>query len=959
MKKYLIFLLCILLLLSNSVSSSVSAAFISEPTDKTENTTDDFSYAPDRIIVKLKTVKTKSIALTSAYSTASFSLPDLGIETVDVKLINPSNTSNIVTNSTVLCATQDDTQNNMFVVTLKKSGIENVQNTLKILRSNPNVEYAVPDRIIKVCNTAPNDEKYTSKAYEALDAIKATQAWDITTGSKHVVVGIIDSGIDGNHEDLKDNLWVNPKPNRNGYQNDWHGYDFVNRCGGTPTDDNGHGTHVAGIVGAKGGNGIGVCGVNWNVQLAWLRIGDENGNLSVSHAVEAINYARNHDIPILNASWSGYASFNDYSDYKPLEEAIKNYDGLFVAAAGNEAVCIDTCPCYPASFDLPNIITVGASHSDGYNPDLANGSREGYSNYGTGVDLVAPGADILSTIPGNNYAEMSGTSMAAPMVAGVAALVMAKHPNYATAQIKNAILNGTVKNGMFLKYCIANGAVLNAYGALLETKPVPEKLKIAPTQSITAEVDQTMLLYARLSPIEANQDVVWTSDNTDVVKMNADGSYVAVSPGTAKITATSVENPSLSQSIPITVTPAVSPVVNFTDENFKLAYLYYINGASTQYENGIRYMKSKVYLSETHNETWLNLWGTDIHTLSDLEYFPNLENLWLRGNVLTGTLDLTGLEKIKQLKIDSIIFNGFREYSYAEDTYAYNLKGVKAIIGGQPVEAHLTGSGFMEIAWTNWNGNVDSRIDVFYEDYHRPVHATINGENLYPFDRFVSTFYFACNRPSLINIEVQPKVDISDPHAFQTIAEQLKKIDPLSYRFYNWMEGYALTESDVIDFSRYKPLCQYDLQKIGLSNLSINSSLYNISGDSISKISAGTTVTQLLNGLNNSSNVKVYDGSKQKAGTDRVGTGMTVKLMMESTALQTLSVVVTGDINGDGAISITDMLAIKADLLKKSKLSGAAAKAADTNGDNGISITDFIQIKAHILGKDKIQPRAC
>ncbi len=955
MKKNLVLLLCISLLLSNSVSLSVSAELLNEPTVKAEDATDDYFYAHNRVIVKLKKAKTRSITIASAYSAASF--PDLGIETEDVKLINPSDTSNSVTQKLTFCATQNDTQNNMFVVTLKHSGVENVQNALKILRSNPNVEYAVPDRIIKVCNTAPDDEKYTSKAYKALDAIKATQAWDITTGSKTVVVGIIDTGIDGNHEDLKDNLWVNPNPNRNGYQNDVHGYDFVNQCGGTPTDDVGHGTHVAGIVGADGDNGIGICGVSWNVQLAWLRISDELGNLFISAAVEAINYAENHDIPIINASWSGYADMNNYEEYQPLYETIKNYNGLFVTAAGNDDVCIDTCPCYPASFDLPNIITVGSSNSIGYNSDLTNGSKDGYSNYGIDVDLVAPGTNILSTMPGNSYAENSGTSMASPMVAGVAALVLAKYPHYTTAQIKSAILDGTVKNGMLLKYCIANGATLNAYGALLETKPTPEKLTIGPTRSITVEKGQSMLLYTNILPSEANPDVVWTSSDTDVVKMNADGSYVAVSPGTAKITATSAENPSLSQSIPITVTPAVSTVVEFTDENFKLAYLYQINHGTNKYENGIRYMDSTVYLSETQSRKGLQFYGADIHSLDDLEYFPYLENLWLKGYALTGTLDLTEFKNLKQLHISSIVSSAWRTLTYTEGIYTYDLKGVKAIIGGHPIEATLTGSGFMEVHLTDGEGDVLSNIDVFYEEYHRPVYAMINGKPLYPLDSFVSKYYFDCNQPLRINMEVQPMVEISDPQTFQTIAEQLKEKEPLGYQFYSWSEDYTLNESDLADIYVFKPLCKYDLEKLGLNNFSISSSRYNISGNRISKISAGTTVTELLNGLNNSSNVKVYYGSIEKIGTQKVGTGMAVKLMLGDTAMQTLSAVVTGDTNGDGDISVTDMIAIKAHVLNKTALSGAYATAADTNGDGGITITDFIQVKAKILGKSNIVAR--
>ena len=140
---------------------------------------------------------------------------------------------------------------------------------------------------------------------------------------------------------------------------------------------------------------------------------------------------------------------------------------------------------------------------------------------------------------------------------------------------------------------------------------------------------------------------------------------------------------------------------------------------------------------------------------------------------------------------------------------------------------------------------------------------------------------------------------------------------------------------------------------------SITSGTYSISGGFISKIGAGTTVAGLLNGLNEKAYCKVYKGNSEVSGNTPVGTGMTIKLLDGSTVKQTLTIVVTGDTNGDGSITITDMLAIKSHLLQKSTLSGAAAKAADTSGDKAISITDFIQIKAHILGKDKIQPRAC
>ena len=140
---------------------------------------------------------------------------------------------------------------------------------------------------------------------------------------------------------------------------------------------------------------------------------------------------------------------------------------------------------------------------------------------------------------------------------------------------------------------------------------------------------------------------------------------------------------------------------------------------------------------------------------------------------------------------------------------------------------------------------------------------------------------------------------------------------------------------------------------------SITSGTYSVGGGFLSKVGAGTTAAQLLGGINEKDYCKVYKGNTEVTGNALVGTGMVVKLLDGSAVKQTVTIVVTGDTNGDGSITITDMLAVKAHLLKKSTLSGAAAKAADTSGDKAVSITDFIQIKAHILGKDKIQPRAC
>jgi len=179
--------------------------------------------------------------------------------------------------------------------------------------------------------------------------IAACKAWDAARGSRKVIVAVIDTGIDYTHPNLKDNIWTNPgeipdngiDDDKNGYVDDYYGYDFANRKG-DPKDDNGHGTHVAGTIGAAGVDGTGVVGVNWEVRLMALKFLDANGWGNIADAAEALAYARSFDVRVTNNSWGGGGMS------KALLEAIRTSRGLFVAAAGNSGADTDLVPVYPA-----------------------------------------------------------------------------------------------------------------------------------------------------------------------------------------------------------------------------------------------------------------------------------------------------------------------------------------------------------------------------------------------------------------------------------------------------------------------------------------------------------------------------------------------------------------------------------------------------------------------------------
>ncbi|CAN5570099.1 hypothetical protein BH20ACT19_BH20ACT19_06610 [soil metagenome] len=293
--------------------------------------------------------------------------------------------------------------------------------------------------------------------------IDAPEAWALTTGAPSVTVAVIDSGVDSSHPDLAPNIWANPgesgsgretnrvDDDRNGYVDDAAGWDWVGDDR-NPADENDHGTHVAGTVAARGNDGFGVAGVAWQTRVMALRVLDAAGNGTVADVILAYRYAAARGAKVVNLSLGG-------ADLSIAErDAIAAAPGtMFVAAAGNVGANSDAFPEYPCAHALPNVVCVAASDK--------SDARASFSNYGaTSVDLAAPGAQIASTVPGG-WAYLDGTSMAAPHVAGAAALVWALRPTAAVAQVKAALLDGVDRKPTFAA-TTASGGRLNLEGAL-------------------------------------------------------------------------------------------------------------------------------------------------------------------------------------------------------------------------------------------------------------------------------------------------------------------------------------------------------------------------------------------------------------------------------------------------------------------------------------------------------------
>ena len=458
MKKRFLLVIVMFLLFTLSNFVSVRATTVEEKVYSTATIEDEFS--DERVIVILNEKTSQTF---KEYKISDFS----EIKCKDIKVLNSAMREKLKKQLQNRTIQKESKHKTILSVDLKEKSKQNVLSVIEELQDRDDIYYVGPDYVTYAA-TIPNDEFYQTinidtgkKMQWASDEISLPAAWDVTTGSSEVIVGVLDTGIKGAHSDLDDNI------NTALCRDFTSGSEVVVN---NPTDFNGHGTMMAGVIGAEGNNSEGIAGVCWDVSLVSLKIFDDNGKGYISWIGQAIDYADRENIPLLNLS-GGMRTTDTNNEEQvmydvSIQTMINDYDGLIICAVGNHNDNIDILNnnYFPACYNNDNIIAVGAT---GFDNELWQESSGYGTNYGSqNVDLFAPGKSIKSThILTSGYKSASGTSIAAPFVTGVAALILSLHPNLTSTQIKNIILTSVDVKPWLANYCVTGGR-LNAEKAV-------------------------------------------------------------------------------------------------------------------------------------------------------------------------------------------------------------------------------------------------------------------------------------------------------------------------------------------------------------------------------------------------------------------------------------------------------------------------------------------------------------
>jgi thermitase len=405
-----------------------------------------------------------------------------------------------------------------------QSPVENLKK-----KAQSEIAYMEKDQLVHAIGkvkpkTIPNDEHFNDQLEYLRTSVQ--DAWDTTQGSTNVVVAVSDTGVDMNHPDLRTNIWTNPNEtpdngiddDGNGYVDDVHGWDFV-RQNNNPMDENNHGTHVSGIIGAEGNNARGIAGINWRVSIMPVRFLDRNGSGYTSDGIASILYAARNGARIVNCSWGGGQAS------QALRDAILfayNRGTLVVAAAGNNSQNLDSYPTYPGGFSEAGVVSVASSSGVGQLSD--------FSNYGIfGALIAAPGSSIYSTIRDEKWGRMSGTSMASPMVAGVAALILSVSPNLNLLGLRNAVLN-SIDDREEYRDLVSTSGDLNARKAVMQ---LSGGFQVWPSR-ITLKINSMFQFYA----YGGSGSITWSVNPSTAGQIDNQGRFTSTQTGNATITAT-------------------------------------------------------------------------------------------------------------------------------------------------------------------------------------------------------------------------------------------------------------------------------------------------------------------------------------------------------------------------------------------------------------------------------------
>ena len=389
---------------------------------------------------------------------------------------------------------------------------KNAKTAVMQILLNPQVQFAEPNFLISKEDLTPNDPQFNQQwALQNIGQnggqfgsdIKASAAWDKTTGAASTVIAVIDSGIDFTHPDLTINQWTNPLPSAKG---DLHGWDFVNNSTDI-TDEQGHGTAVAGIIAAEGNNSVGITGVMWRASLMSLRVLDNTGTGDIANAVQAIDYAVNHGAQVINLSWGTSGESLALKD--AIQRALRR-NVVVVCSAGNGGKDLDTNAYFPASFGLKGVITVAGT--DNFDQPAS------WSNYGARtVTVAAPGTDILTTQIGGEYRTVTGTSAAAPVVTGIAGLLKTSLPGANATQVARAIADSARKIAS-LSGKVSSGGVASAADALAKVHGSPNQSPTLPPRGIGSGGTGPGGTFSTTPPPSTNDSTLTNMPNLDEVR---------------------------------------------------------------------------------------------------------------------------------------------------------------------------------------------------------------------------------------------------------------------------------------------------------------------------------------------------------------------------------------------------------------------------------------------------------